>query len=201
MKRINILFLFLSLLSVPQLSFSHGGVTMDQDICILRFDNLKAHFTGYQPDYRATQEFCEDIPIVGRSIFVIDFISEGLREMIIDFRIIKDVNNIGNNAQLEDLGGPEAIEKATLFYQEKTTYPRGTLTANVDFTEEGRYIGIATASYADGSLTYTSVFPFQVGVFDFWKYLIPIIFIVVLSSAGFGIFLGVARSQTKNKNV
>jgi len=179
----------------PNIAFSHGGVTMDQDVCIMKLDRLTAHFAGYQPEYRATQEFCEDIPVVGKSIFVIDFISDGLREMLFDFRIIKDVNEIGNYAKLEDLGGPQAIEDATLYYKDYALYPRGTVTAEFNFTEEGRYIGIVTAKYDEDSQVITSVFPFQVGLFNFWKFLIPMIIIVILSSIGFGIFLGIAKRQ------
>ncbi len=168
---------------------------MDQDVCIMKLGNMKSHFTGYQPEYRATQEFCEDIPVVGKSIFVIDFISEELREMIIDFRVIKDVKEIGNNATYEDLGGDAAIEAATIYYQEGQLFPRGTLSANYNFTQEGRYVGIVTARYDDDSPVFRSVFPFQVGLFDYWQFVIPILIILVLSSAGFGIFLGIAKNQ------
>jgi hypothetical protein len=195
MKLIQALLSSLVLLLVSNLSFAHGGVSIDEDVCTMRLGQLKAHFTGYQPDYRATQEFCEDIPVVGRSIFVIDFISEDLRTMHFDFRVIRDVKEIGNNAQLEDLGGPEAIEAATIFYQEKAVYPRGTLTATYDFTEKGRYIGIVTATYDDQSETLTSVFPFEVGLFLYWKYLIPILFIIFISTAVFSIFLKMTRKQ------
>ncbi len=197
MKLIQALLSSLFLLLVSNLSFAHGGVSVDEDVCTMRLAALKAHFTGYQPDYRATQEFCEDIPVVGRSIFVIDFISDDLRAMEIDFRIIRDVKEIGNKAQLEDLGGAEAIEAATIFYQEKAVYPRGTLTANYNFTEKGRYIGIVTASYDDQSATLTSVFPFEVGLFLYWKYVIPILIIILFSSAVFYIFLGMTRKQKK----
>jgi hypothetical protein len=177
------------------ISFGHGGVSVEDDVCVMQLASLKAHFTGYQPEYRATQEFCEDIPVVGKSIFVIDFISNELRDMYVDFRIIEDVNNIGNNAVLEDLGGKKAIEDATILYKEKAVFPRGTLTANFNFLHEGRYIGIVTATYDDKSMTITSVFPFQVGVFDFWQYVIPIFIILLLSSAVFGIFLGVNKKK------
>src|SRR5690606_41460347 len=110
LKRITALFI-VSLL--PMTSFGHGGVSIEDDVCVMQLATLKAHFTGYQPEYRATKEFCEDIPVVGRSIFVIDVISNELRDMHIDFRIIEDVNTIGNNDVLEDLDGPKVLEDAT----------------------------------------------------------------------------------------
>jgi hypothetical protein len=179
----------------PVTVYSHGGVSMEDDVCVITLGKLKAHFTGYQPEYRATQEFCEDIPVVGKSIFVLDFISNELRDMYIDFRVIKDVNNIGNNAVLADLGGPKAIEAATIFYQEKAIFPRGTLTANYNFSEEGRYIGLVTAYYEEDAEGIISVFPFQVGIFDYWKYIIPILVIILISSAVFGVLIGMNRKK------
>lgn len=181
-----------------QFASAHGGVSIEQDVCIMKLSpTLKAHFTGYQPEYRATQEFCEDIPVVGKTIFVIDFITDDLRNMNIDFRIIKDVNNIGNRAKLSDLGGPKAIEAATVFHKEKMKYPRGTIDVTYNFEKEGRYIGIVTANYDDNPTNYTSVFPFKVGIFNYWKFVIPVAIIIIVSSGVFGIFLGMSRKQKK----
>ncbi len=195
MKNIKLLISFGLFALSPLLAYGHGGVSMDDDVCLITLGSLKAHFTGYQPEYRATQEFCEDIPVVGKSIFVLDFISNELRDMDVDFRIIKDVNNIGNNAVLADLGGPQAIEDATIFYQEKTNFPRGTMTVKYDFSEQGRYIGLVTAYYGEDSEGIVSVFPFQVGVFHLWKYIIPTLIIVVVSTGVFGVFIGMNRKK------
>lgn len=192
--RLNLI-IFSLFLALPQLLWAHGGVSVEDDVCIMKLGELKAHFTGYQPEYRATQEFCEDIPVSGKSIFVIDFISEELRDMIVDFRIIEDVNEIGNNAVLADLGGPEAIEAATIYYKELQTYPRGTIEAHYNFTHEGRYIGIVTARYENDPVVLTSVFPFQVGLTNYWKYIIPLVLIILFSSAGFGMFLGMSKNK------
>lgn len=196
MKKFNFLITIGLFTLSPLFAHGHGGVSMEDDVCVIKLGELKAHFTGYQPEYRATQEFCEDIPVVGKSIFVLDFISNELRDMYIDFRIIKDVNNIGNNAVLADLGGTQAIEDATIYYQEKTTFPRGTMTANYNFTEEGRYIGLVTAYYEKDSEGIISVFPFQVGLFNLWKYIIPILIIVIVSTGVFGVFIGMNRKKS-----
>ena len=54
------------------------------------------HFTGFQPEQSQSEEFCEDIPDVGSAIIVLDYIDKQLRDMAVDFRIIEDVNDIGN---------------------------------------------------------------------------------------------------------
>ena len=170
-------------------AWSHGGVSVDDDVCIAKIGPYKAHFTGYQPEARATQEFCEDIPVVGSAIFVLDFISDDLRTMSTDFRIIKDVNEIGNQAILEDLGSAQDIENATIFYQEGIIYPRGTINAEYKFTEKGRYIGIIKSIHPDSGREYTSVFPFQVGLMNYMRYVSVFLMIIVISGAVFLFFL------------
>jgi len=183
----SFLLLMFSCLFTSQV-WAHGGVSVDDDVCIAKIGPYKAHFTGYQPEARATQEFCEDIPVVGSAIFVLDFISDDLRTMSTDFRVIKDVNEIGNNAVLEDLGSAQDIENATIFYQEGILYPRGTINAEYKFTEKGRYIGIIKSIHPDGR-EYTSVFPFQVGLMNYMRYVSVFLMIIVISGAVFLFFL------------
>ncbi len=150
---------------------AHGGVSSEDDVCVIKIDRYKAHFTGYLPKERATQEFCEDIPVATESIFVIDFISDELREMELDFRIIYDVNNIGVTATLLDLGGEQAIEDATLFYVEPKLYQKGIMNIRHHFTQDGGYIGVVNAHHLETGLKYTSVFPFSVGKVSYGEYI------------------------------
>ena len=149
-------------------AFGHGGVSLQDDVCIIKLDRYEAHFTGYLPKERATQEFCEDIPVATESIFVIDFISDELRAMDLDFRIIRDVNDIGVKATYGDLGGEEAIKAATIYYQEPKLYRKGIMNVRHNFTQEGGYIGIVNAHHIETGLKYTSVFPFSVGKIGYW---------------------------------
>lgn len=149
---------------------AHGGVSVEDDVCIINIDRYKAHFTGYLPQERATQEFCEDIPIAAESIFVIDYISDELREMELDFRIVRDVNKIGVTATYADLGGEQAIEDATIYYVEPKLYHKGVLNVRHNFTQDGGYIGIVHAHHIETGLKYTSVFPFSVGKVSYAEY-------------------------------
>jgi len=162
--------LFVSVTLFAPAVFGHGGVSVEDDVCIIKIDRYKAHFTGYLPKQRATQEFCEDIPLVAESIFVIDFISDELRNMELDFRIVRDVNSIGVTATYADLGGPEAIEKATIYYQEPRQFQKGVMNVRYNFVQEGGYIGIVNAHHLETGLKYTSVFPFAVGSPQYGKY-------------------------------
>lgn len=184
------------LLLSQSVAWGHGGVSVEDDLCVMRIGSYRAHFTGYQPEKRATQEFCEDIPIVGHAIFVLDFMSDELRNMEVDFRIIKDVNEIGNTATLADLGTQQDIEAATIFYAPPKRYPTGTISLDFSFTEEGRYIGIVTATSPDAGAIPPSVFPFAVGLFPISRFIVPVVVILVLAGGLFAFLMSRAMRRS-----
>ncbi|MBH2042885.1 MAG: hypothetical protein I8H87_04965 [Comamonadaceae bacterium] len=168
-----------ALLAVAAASaWAHGGVGMEDDKCILRIGSDRAHFAGYQPEHRASQEFCEDIPEVGRAVIVIDFIHPALRERVVEFRILRDADGLGAKARYEDLGDKDRIAQRTMVALPAKTYPHGTVTLDHRFSEPGWYIGLLSATDPASGKTETSVFPFRVGVRNYWKYLpLPLLFL------------------------
>jgi len=159
-------------------AWAHGGVGVEEDKCILRIGNSKAHFAGYQPEHRASQEFCEDIPEVGRAVLVIDFIQPELRERVVEFRILRDADGLGAKARYEDLGDAGRIAQRTMVALPAKAYPRGTVTLDHRFSEPGWYIGLLSATDPASGKAEHSVFPFRVGVRNYWKYLpLPLFFI------------------------
>ena len=161
---------------------AHGGVSMEDDTCVMKIADLRAHFTGYQPEKRATQEFCEDIPELGRAIIVVDFVSNALRSYEVEFRVLNDVKGLKSKGRYEDLGTPEDIAAATVVSLPPTAYPRGTLTFEHSFDQPGWYIGMLTAKDPATGKELHSVFPFMVGMNHIWKYLPA--FVLVLALAG-----------------
>lgn len=169
---------------------AHGGVSVQEDVCIMKLGDLRSHFTGYIPEARSTQEFCEDIPETGTVIMVMDFMSDELRGMDVDFRIVRDVKEIGRTATFGDLGGPDAIQKATVYYLDPQKYPHGTLSAKHRFDEPGMFVGIVTARDSAGQVR-TSVFPFSVGRKTYWSYVVAFLLAI-------GASVGLYRLSTKN---
>ena len=163
--------LYVGLIAFSSTVLGHGGVSMEDDVCLITIGNYQAHFTGYLPKERATEEFCEDIPVATESIFVLDFISDELRDMELDFRIVRDVNKVGRKATYEDLGGAEAVEKATIYYQEPQQFHKGIIKANYTFIQEDQYVGIVNAHSVETGIKYRSVFPFTVGKINYGKYI------------------------------
>ncbi len=161
---------------------AHGGVAFEEDGCVIQIGFLKAHFTGYQPASRGNKEFCEDIPDVAESVFVIDYLHDFLKQLPVDFRIIEDVNNFGVFAKWDDIAALEDIDRDTVFYQPPVTRSDGVLTVEYDFQKPGSYIGIVTARHPTEDKIYTAVFQFQVGGSDY-GYLPLIIGLIVLFQA------------------
>jgi len=165
--------LFISLLLVPANSIAHGSVGADGDLCLIQIGYLKAHFKIYLPRRYQREEFCEDLPEVTESVFVLEYGHDELGNMLIDFRIIRDVTGLGRFNNQSDVEQIEDLEAATVFYEPARIEP-DVFTVVKQFDESGWYIGIVTASTLDHSEVYTAVFPFEVGFtgFGYWTVVI-----------------------------
>ena len=142
---------------------AHGGVMFEDDVCVIKIGFLMAHFTIYQPATSANEEYCEDIPDVTDTIFVLDYLHNSMKDMPVDFRVIRDVDDLGIYARLEDVEIMEDIERETVFYRRPTREFDSVLTVDHRFAEPGGYIGIVTAQHPTLDKTYSAVFPFRVG--------------------------------------
>ncbi|MCZ6855969.1 MAG: hypothetical protein O7G86_18795 [Gammaproteobacteria bacterium] len=147
----------------PMVVSAHGGVVFEEDVCVLNIGFLQAHFTGYQPNSRGSEEFCEDLPDVGNSVFVIDYLHDFLKEMPVDFRIVTDSQNLGMYARWSDIQALPNIERDTVFYHPPRKWLDGVLNVSHDFQESGGYIGIITARHPTEEKLYNAVFFFEVG--------------------------------------
>lgn len=107
-----------------------------------------------------------------------EFMHDGLREMDIDFRIIKDTQKLGRFAKPENIAKINELQKDTIFHQPAATYLDGVYLAEYDFTKKEYYIGIVTAKHLDQDKIYTAVFPFQVGGSK-WGYIPAIIALAI----------------------
>jgi hypothetical protein len=155
---------------------AHGGVSVQENKCIMKIGPYYLNFTGYQPQNTYSQ-FCDDIPDRGKTVIVLDAEqssagtgakgaanSNDLRDMMIDFRVLR---NVGQAKDEDDLA------KNTEVYLQPKKYPSGTLTFQHDF-EKGNFIGLVTATNDHGQV-FVSRFPFAVGATGgnlIWAYVI-----------------------------
>jgi hypothetical protein len=127
---------------------------MDEDRCKLRVGRYVMHFVGYQPESASgPREFCEDIPETGRTIVVLDYLNDELRDLPTEVRIIKDT---GAQAGFDDI---------TVLHIPAKLYPSGSLNFELNFQEPGKFVGLVTVGGADKLV---SRFPFSVGRTTSW---------------------------------
>lgn len=181
--------LSLGLLLLPSEAYPHGGVAFEDDLCVININFMQAHFTVFQPDTRETEEFCEDIPDATRSVFVMEYLHNLLTEMTIDFRIIRDVNNLGRFADWDDVQAMGDLAEITVFYEQPRIEESGFYSASYEFTEKGTYIGVVTAELPDEDRYYNAVFYFRVGGRD-WGTIPLFIALALVLQLGYWISTG-----------
>ena len=142
---------------------AHGGVAFEDDQCVINVGFLRAHFTIFQPDTRASREFCEDVPDATWSVFIMAYQHNLLHTMPVDFRIIRDVTGFGRFANWQDVQAIPDLEAVTIYYQPPQIEPSGYFRAGHTFTQPGDYIGIVTAHHLETDRQYNAVFYFEVG--------------------------------------
>jgi len=172
---------------MPESAAAHGGVKLEQDECVLKIGPNTMHFVGYQRSGEE-QEFCEDIAQTGPTVIGLTAVSPDLRDMAIGVRVIKDV---GEEKEKAD------IDAVTVFYRAPKVYQNGSMTFEHDFKDAGRYVGIVTVSDDLGNL-WVSRFPFTVGVFTVMGIIEYILYgIAFVALCGFLWFMLLQRAKKR----
>ncbi|HET6564551.1 MAG TPA: hypothetical protein VFG52_03985 [Xanthomonadales bacterium] len=180
----RICLLLLVLATLPSPASAGGGVVMEGDKCTMHIDFYSARFTAYQPETQGNQEFCEDLPDTGLTLFVLDYLHPSLKEVPVDFRIIRNTTDQGRFAVWDDVAKLGDLRPLTVFYQAPTVEGDASLQLEYEFTEPGEYIGIVTAGHPSNDNTYRSVFPFEVGRPRYQAALLALAIIGVLALYG-----------------
>ncbi|MCX2981961.1 hypothetical protein EYC98_13950 [Halieaceae bacterium IMCC14734] len=142
--------------------WSAGGVVGEAGSCMIEIGLYTAHFTVYQSETRGDSEFCEDLPDTGPTLFVLDYLHGSMKEVGVDFRIIRDDDDWGIFTRWENIAALEDLDARTVFYQPAAVFSGNQLLAEYDFQMAGDYIGIVTAPHPDKDIMYRAVFPFAV---------------------------------------
>jgi hypothetical protein len=161
--------------------FAHGGVVEEDDLCVIKINYFKGHFKIYQPRTSGHKEYCEDLPSATESVFIMEYLHDGMADVPIDFRIIRDVTGKGRFARWEDVAQIDNLAAVTEFYQEAVVEP-DVFTVVHEFDQEGDYIGIVTLGTEDSGKIYRAVFPFEVGFtgLGYWPYIVGLLVVIQL---------------------
>lgn len=156
--------IFIALMCSPAPGlFAGGGLVLEGDTCIIWIDFYSAHFTAYQPANNGNEQFCQDLPDTGETIFVLDYLHQSLKEVPVGIRIISDVTGQGDFVKLKHVEALDNLEKHTVFFEAPGVYPDASFKVEFDIMEKGRYIGIVSAGHPTTDAVYQAVFPFEVG--------------------------------------
>ena len=160
-------------------------MVLRDDVCIIEIGFYDAHFTAYQPQTRGNEQFCQELPDVGETLFVLDYLHGSMKEVPIDFRIIKDATGMGKFVQMSDIEAIEDINSLTVFYHEPTVHADASLSVDHTFIAPGNYIGIVTAGHPTKNKIYSAVFPFSVGKTDYTRLLLFGLLLLLLLPLGY----------------
>lgn len=134
-------------LCVPSGGWAHGGVGMDIDPCVERVGPYLVHFSAYQFQDYATEEFCRRVPKTGDAVLVIDLIDPQLRNKPAALRIVQ---------------APDSTAPRVLLDIPPKLYPNGVVNAAVTFEAPGTYAALMTVDGVDGAVR----FPIRVAAFS-----------------------------------
>lgn len=161
---------------------SHGSVTPEDDICIIRIGYYKAHFKIYLPHSKGHEQYCEDIPDTGETVFVMEYEHSGLGGVPIDFRIIRNTTGQGIFTSLQDVDAIDDIDTITVVHH-PAAIQADVFTVMYEFEEQGEFVGIVRVQNPETGSTYTAVFPFEVGFagFGWWPWFVLLAVILQLN--------------------
>lgn len=155
-------------LSSPPPAMAHGSVVDGGEGCVIQFDFYSAHFSIFQPQTQQHREFCEDLPDVTESVFVLEYRHDSLREVEVDFRIMRNTSELGRFVRWQDIQAIGDLDSETVFFQRAQPQTDGVLSVLHTFEEAGNYVGVVSAPHPTLDRQYHAVFPFRVGL-PWWQ--------------------------------
>ena len=140
--------LFMLALSAPFAAFAQHGHELATDTCVLHIGPYKMYFNSYQPDIYHDRQFCQEIPGIGNTVLVLDYVEQELRSIPVEVRIIKDT------------GSEQNLEAITVVHLPPKVYPTGSIDVKYNFDQPGKFVGLVLVG---DKQEHQSRFPFSIG--------------------------------------
>ena len=135
-------------LGAPLAAQAQHGHELAANTCVLPMGPYKMYFNSYQPDIHHDMQFCKELPGIGNTILVLDFVERELRSIPVEFRIIRDT------------GSEQDLEAITLVHIPPKIYPKGSIDVKHNFEQSGKFIVLTSIGENQEHL---SRFHFSVG--------------------------------------
>ena len=189
LKSAGLCFLMLAL-GVPLSAQAQHTHELEKNFCILKVGPYGMHLTGYQPDLAGGKENCGEVPGIGRTVLVLDYIEGELRSLPVEVRVIKDT------------GSEQDLQAITVLHLPAKVYPSGFISLEHNFDQPGKFVGLITLG---GTQEHVARFPISIGdsnmVSHFMHYIMVIVPLVAIGG-GAAIFLFLrGRRKTSGSTV
>ncbi|WP_339858400.1 hypothetical protein [Pseudohongiella acticola] len=173
------LLLFACLPGTSRPAYGHGSVVDEGDACVIQFGFYSAHFSIFQPGTSDHDNFCEDIPNAGDSVFIMEYRHDSMRQVPLEFRIMRNNSELGRFIRWQDIDAMPASELSadTVFLESLPPQPDGVARVMHRFDSTGDYIGIVSIPHPSEDILYHAVFPFRVGAsaWSNWPWGLPVL--------------------------
>ena len=160
------------MLGIPLSAEAQHGHELATDTCVLHIGPYKMYFNSYQPETYYDRQFCQELPTVGNTVLVLDYVEQELRSLPVEVRIIKDT------------GSEQNLEAVTLLHLPPKVYPTGSIDVKYNFDKPGKFVGLVSIGEKQ---EHVSRFPFSVGESGMISHFTHYIMIIVPLVVGVGI--------------
>ena len=145
--RASVWCLFL-LVVAPFSAMAQHGHELAPDTCVLHIGPYKMYFHSYLPDTYYDRQFCQELPAIGNTVLVFDYVEQELRSLPVEVRIIRDT------------GSEDNLEAVTVAHLPAKIHPTGSIDVKYNFDKPGKFVGLVSIG---DKREHVSRFPFSVG--------------------------------------
>lgn len=192
-QAVLVLLLLGCLLGISRQVHGHGSVVDEGDGCVIQFGFYSARFSIFQPTTAGHEGFCEDIPNAEESIFVMEYRHDSMRQVPLEFRIMRNNSGLGRFVRWQNIEAMTAgqLSADTVFLQSLPPQADGVTRVMHRFDTTGDYIGIISIPHPSEDILYHAVFPFTVGTtaWSNWPWGLPVLALILF-------VMGRARRKT-----
>jgi hypothetical protein len=106
------------------------------------------YFHSYLPDTYYDRQFCQELPGIGNTVLVFDYVEQELRSLPVEVRILRDT------------GSEDNLEAVTIAHLPAKIHPTGSIDVKYNFDKPGKFVGLVSIGE---KREHVSRFPFSVG--------------------------------------
>ncbi|MBH0202396.1 MAG: hypothetical protein HP496_08905 [Nitrospira sp.] len=153
----------LLLIVTPYSAMAQHGHELAADTCVLHAGPYKMLFASYLPDMYYDRKFCQDLPAMGNTVLVLDYVEQELRSLpveVYDRKFCQDLPAMGNTVLvldyveqelrslpvevriIRDTGSEDNLEAVTITHLPAKVYPTGSIDVKYNFDQPGKFVGL-----------------------------------------------------------